>query len=75
MQMFREMAEVLAQREKTDITISFTKKDGGKGVIQARYDGLFKTVELGNATVPATELKQWLKLLYGADGKTVKITY
>jgi len=57
-----------------DITIQFTKQDGGKGVMHAKYDPLFKTVELGNATVPAGELRQWLMLLYGADGKTINVS-
>lgn len=75
MQIFREMADVLARRQKTDITILFNKTDGGREVIHARYDALFQAVELGNATVPARELRQWLRLLYGADGETIKITY
>jgi hypothetical protein len=74
-QIFREMAEALSQRQKIDITISFNKTDGGKEVIQAKYDGLFSTVELGNATVPARELRHWLRLLYGADVKTINVTY
>jgi hypothetical protein len=75
LQHFRDMADDLSKRKKQDITISFTTKEGGKEVIQAKYDGMFSTVELGNATVPARELRQWLKLLYGADVKTVNITY
>ena len=73
MQIYRELAEALSQRKKFDMTITFSAK-GRKGVIHAKYDALFKTVELGNATVPARELRQWLMLLYGADGKTICIT-
>jgi hypothetical protein len=71
----RALSDVLKNRKKTDITISFTKTDGGKEVIYGKYDGLFSTVELVNTTVPARELRQWLKLLYGADVKTVNVTY
>ena len=74
LQSFRDLGEILKSRNKMDITISFTKQDGGKGVINAKYDALFKTVELGNATVPAMELRQWLMLLYGADGKIINVS-
>jgi hypothetical protein len=69
------MAEALSRREKNDITISFERTDGRKEVIHAKYDPLFNTVELGNATFPVVELKYWLRLFYGADGKTIKVTY
>jgi hypothetical protein len=75
LQHFRDLAEGLSQRKMMDVTISFTRKDGGKEVMQAKYDGLFSTVQLGSTTVPARELTTWLKLLYGADVKTVNITY
>lgn len=72
---FRNLADALGKREKADMTISFQRKDGRKEVINAKYDPLFKSVELGNATVPAVELKHWLKLLYGAKEETVVVTY
>jgi len=75
LQSLRNLAEVLKNRKKMDLTISFTKTDGGEEVIYGKYDGLFSTVELGNATVPARELRHWLRLFHGADAKTVKVTY
>ncbi len=74
LQSLRNLAEVLKNRKKVDVIISFSKTDGGMEVIYARYDRLFHALELGEATVPARELWQWLKLLYGADIKTINIT-
>lgn len=70
---FRDMAEVLKNRKKQDITISFLAKDRKEVIIRARYDGLFSTVEMGAVTVPAKELRHWLKLFYGADVKTINV--
>jgi hypothetical protein len=72
---FRDLAETLSTRKRVPVTIEFiTKPARKKEVIEAKYDGLFKTVELPVGTFPVGEIKTWLKLFYGADTGTVKIT-
>ncbi len=73
MNAFHLLAEDLSSREKALITISFKSK-GRKEVIDAKYDGLFQTVELGTATVPARELRHWLELFYNAEPKSIHVS-
>jgi hypothetical protein len=68
---FREMADLLKNREKIPLDISFKSK-GREITIRARLDPLFATVETPICTVPARELNQWLRLMYGADVETIK---
>jgi hypothetical protein len=68
---FREMAGLLKNREKIHLDILFKSK-GREVTIKARLDPLFATVETPIGTVPARELNEWLRLMYGADTETIK---
>lgn len=70
---FRQLADALSMRTKRKMTINFERKKGGEETMEAEYDPLLSTVLLGNAVVPLSELKLWMKLLYDAIPGTVKV--
>ena len=74
LQHYRNLAALLAERKKIGITITFLSGNVQR-TLQAKFDGMFSSVELGNATVPARELRHWLKVLYGADPRSVNVKY
>ncbi|MGD0485668.1 MAG: hypothetical protein ABSB94_00580 [Syntrophorhabdales bacterium] len=66
LELFRELASLLATREKKQIGILTDK-----GTVTAIYDPLFKTVSFGGMTVPEKELGFWMKAVYGATVKKI----
>ena len=61
--MFRQLAQNLGERRKTPITIVL--KDGRR--VEATFDPLFRSIELGNATFPDREITTWIKLFCGSE--------
>jgi hypothetical protein len=59
---FQNMAQALSQRTKIPIAVEL--KNGR--ILNAVYDPLFKTVTIGGATFPETELNIMTKLCWGS---------
>jgi len=70
---FRQVADALSMRTRRKMSITFERKEGGEVTVEAEFDPLLATVTLGGATVPLSELKFWMKLLFGAIPGTVEV--
>lgn len=59
---FRTLASILEKRQKVEMEIHLST---GR-VLSGLFDPLFKTITVGNATFPETEINTWVRLFYGA---------
>ena len=73
MQLLEQLANEMSKREKLNMVVKYKTTKGKDRVLDAVYDTLFSTVDLGSAIVPIRELKDWLRMTCRADTSTVKI--
>lgn len=66
LQGFRDLAAVLATREKKQIALITDK-----GTVTAIFDPMFKTIQVGAMTVPESEISFWMKAAHSTTVKKI----
>ncbi|MCP4259117.1 MAG: hypothetical protein GY774_16650 [Planctomycetes bacterium] len=73
MRLLEQLANKMSERKKLAIMVKYKTTKGKNKELEAEYDTLFSTVDLGSAIVPVRELKDWLRTTCRAEVSTIVI--